>query len=407
MIASVDTAIASTSGRCCSNPGSRVLLGRHSAALPLRNAASYLRMNKIRVNATGEDAQSTLLTTTTTTTSAPLVQGALPTLKPASKMDPYRAAGQRLERLLAGAGDGEEELLNNLLMEENVDRKVFIAALAGVGISTVACIACWACGLDPVGGASLSLGSLRAAAIGGAAALPLVAIKGFLWSDKGHLMLPFLEDVQQQQIDEFQPILYQLNPAQTLLVMGSEVIPGLLILLPAATGGCRKLLEMYFELAGVESTAAITASAAHNPFAAAASVSIAALLVAGSKLVELTPSTEEYDTVKDALENADRFYSLVGQGRDSNAADAKSNASAFRAVAVTWLARRQVAARFAAVLATLEVLFLGTLWHGTGDFTAPLVAGLASAAVDFAGIKKSMMSSSSPQPPNQSGRSMS
>jgi len=396
MLASLDTtAIASTSGSCCSysvsQPYNRVPLARRFVALPYHNASKRC----IHVKAVEDESQSSLLTSTNNT-AAPLVQdtsiSASP-LKAALKMDPYRAAGQRLERLLAGAGDGEEELLNNLLMEENVDRKVFIAALAGVGISTVACVACWACGLDPVGGASLSLGSLRAAAIGGAAALPLVAIKGFLWSDKAHSMLPFLEDVQEQQINEFQPILYQLNPAQTVLVMGSEVIPGLLILLPAATGGCRKLLEMYFDLAGVETTA----TAAHNPFAAAASVSIAALLVAGSKLVDLTPSEQEYGTVKDALTNADRFYSLVGQGRDSNASDAKSNAAAFRAVAVTWLARRQVAARFAALCSTLEVLFLGTLWHGTGDFTAPLVAGMASAAVDFAGIRKSMLPS--PQSP--------
>jgi hypothetical protein len=373
-----------------------VPLAHRFVALPYHTAEK----RRIKVNSVEDESQSSLLTTTNSTASplGPDTSISSSPLKAAMKMDPYRAAGQRLERLLAGAGDGEEELLNNLLMEENVDRKVFIAALAGVGISTVACIACWACGLDPVGGASLSLGSLHAAAIGGAAALPLVAIKGFLWSDKAHSMLPFLEDVQQQQINEFQPILYQLNPAQTVLVVGSEVIPGLLILLPAATGGCRKLLEMYFDLAGVETNA----TAAHNPFAAAASVSIAALLMAGTKLVELTPSEEEYDTVKDALTNADRFYSLVGQGRDSNAADATSNAAAFRAVAVTWLARRQVAARFAALLATLEVLFLGTLWHFTGDFTAPLVAGLASAAVDFAGIRKSMM-----PPPQSQGPSTS
>jgi hypothetical protein len=366
-----------------------------------RHAAPHESRKSIKLHAVEDDSQkSSLLNSSTSgaTNTAPSESSPSPPTKAANKIDPYRAAGQRLERLLAGAGDGEEELLNNLLMEESVDRKVFIAALAGVGISTVACVACWCCGLDPVGGASLSLGTLRAAAIGGAAALPLVAVKGFLWSDKAQSILPFLEDVNQQQINEFQPILYQLNPAQTVLVMGSEVIPGLLILLPAATGGCRKLLEMYFDLAGVETTTA------HNPFAAAASVSIAALLVAGSKLVELTPSTEEYETVKDALDNADRFYSLVGQGRDTNVADAKSNAAAFRAVAVTWLARRQVAARFAALLATFEVLFLGTLWHYTGDFAAPLVAGLASAAVDFAGIKKSMGStqSSSTQGPSTS-----
>lgn len=42
-----------------------------------------------------------------------------------------------------------------------------------------------------------------------------------------------------------------LNTAQTAVLVASEVVPGLLILLPAATGGIAKLLEMYGDLAGV------------------------------------------------------------------------------------------------------------------------------------------------------------
>ena len=308
----------------------------------------------------------------------------LPSLSPRKALvDPYRAAGQRLQSLLSGLGDGEEELLNMMLMEESVDRKVTIALIAGIGISTVACFGCWICGLDPAGGASLSLNTLRAAAIGGAAAVPLVALKAALWSDAARKALPFLEEMQQRQIEEFEPILYRLTPAQTLLVMGSEVIPGLLILLPAATGGAQKLLEMYLSFAGVDSP---------GLFPAVVAISIAAFLVSAAKLVELTPSEEEYDLVKDAIDNSDRFYKIMGQGIDSGAAEAAASAAAFRAVAVTWLARRQVAARFGAVMTVVEVVFLGSLWHVTDDLAAPLVAGLAAAGVDFAWIRKSMPS---------------
>lgn len=54
------------------------------------------------------------------------------------------------------------------------------------------------------------------------------------------------------QVDAFQPVMANLNTAQMAVLLASEVVPGLLILLPAATGGIAKLLEMYGDLAGVD-----------------------------------------------------------------------------------------------------------------------------------------------------------
>lgn len=61
-------------------------------------------------------------------------------------------------------------------------------------------VVCWLCGLDPLGGASLSLATARAAAIGGAAAAPLVALKLLLWSEQARRQWDFLDDIHRVQV---------------------------------------------------------------------------------------------------------------------------------------------------------------------------------------------------------------
>lgn len=47
-------------------------------------------------------------------------------------------------------------------------------------------------------------------------------------------------------------MLSNLSPAQTLVLLFSEVIPSMFILLPACTGGIAKSLQMYSSMAGTE-----------------------------------------------------------------------------------------------------------------------------------------------------------
>lgn len=51
----------------------------------------------------------------------------------------------------------------------------------------------------------------------------------------------------------------------------------------------------------------------------------------------------------------------------------------------------QLVSQLAAVLAAIEVAYLGVMWHETGDLAAPIVAALAAAAVDFSYIRKEIM----------------
>ena len=59
---------------------------------------------------------------------------------------------------------------------------------------------CWVCGLDPLGGASLSAATARAAAVGGAAAAPLVALKALLWSEPARRQWDVLDDIHRRQV---------------------------------------------------------------------------------------------------------------------------------------------------------------------------------------------------------------
>lgn len=91
-------------------------------------------------------------------------------------------------------------MLNSMLAEEDPTRKLALCLLAASLVSAAASAVCWLCGIDPLGGASLSLHTARAAAVGGAAAVPLVAGKALLWSEGARRQLPFLEDIHKSQV---------------------------------------------------------------------------------------------------------------------------------------------------------------------------------------------------------------
>jgi hypothetical protein len=116
-------------------------------------------------------------------------------------------------------------MLNSLLEEQPATNKLALCLLAGGLISAGAAAVCWVCGLDPAGGASLSADTLRAAAVGGAAAAPLVALKALLWSEWARQQLPFLDDIHKAQVDAFKPVMANLNAAQTVLLLASGARP--------------------------------------------------------------------------------------------------------------------------------------------------------------------------------------
>jgi hypothetical protein len=290
--------------------------------------------------------------------------------------DPYKQAGKRLDILLSGIGDGEDEMLDNMLMEQSVDKKLALAVLAGTIVSAASVLGCVFLGLDPLGGATWSFSSLQAALVGLGVSVPLCIFKHALWSESAHKELPFLEDMQSTQVNEFKPILTDLSKGQSAIIMACEVIPTVLFVLPAFTGGVSNMLEMYRQsFDGVQ-------NAIPDTLPPLIALTITSIVTGVSKLIDQSPSPEEYDVIKESLENADRYYKVMAGPGENN----RDSEEAFKNVALMWLAKRQVAARFAGAISSFEVFYLGLLWLETGDLAAPLAAALAINAVDFINI---------------------
>lgn len=60
----------------------------------------------------------------------------------------------------------------------------------------------------------------------------------------------------------FKPLLDRLTPAQTAVFMCTEVVPGVLLMLPAAMGGLTKGVMFASDLAGVDTPLFVAQSAA-------------------------------------------------------------------------------------------------------------------------------------------------
>lgn len=135
-------------------------------------------------------------------------------LGPLPNTDPYFAAGQRLDRLLSGLGDGEDELLDSMLQEQSTEKKIGLAALAGGLVVGAAVLCCLFLDLDPFGGMRPGLSSVMAALTGALVSVPICVFKNALWSEDADIQLPFLKELQRTQINDFKPILSGLNPAQ-------------------------------------------------------------------------------------------------------------------------------------------------------------------------------------------------
>lgn len=80
-----------------------------------------------------------------------LVQADAPSTSGRSTIDHYQQAGQRLQNLLAGVGDGEDELVKNLLASEDADSKLQTSVVFGGAVTLGAVIVASLLGKDPWG----------------------------------------------------------------------------------------------------------------------------------------------------------------------------------------------------------------------------------------------------------------
>lgn len=297
--------------------------------------------------------------------------------------DAFKAAAIRLQNLLSGVGDGEEEFLSQMLESESPEYKLTLCLAAGAVLSAVACGVCWLAGADPLGGASLSEASVHAAAAGALAGVPLAASRVWVWSDAGKAAYPPFEELQAAKTRFFAPIICNMTPPQTALIAAVEVLPTVAWVLPAAQGGLAAAFALYGSVAADAVGGGALASAVPDGLPAACALGVTACLAGFAEASEFSVSDEEYEQINDSVTNADRYYRLMAMTANAQLQDAESAASAYKAVAVTWLARRTLAARMAAVLAAVEVVYLTAVWQQAGDLSAAAAAASVAAAVEF------------------------
>lgn len=296
--------------------------------------------------------------------------------------DPFVAAGSRLQSLLSGIGDGEEEVLESYLSEQAPEFRMSLSLLAGGVISSGALALCWLTGSDPWGGASVSFHSLVAATLGAVSCVPLLMLRAGMWTSEARRHFPVLEELQRWQAEQSSPIVRDMSPAQMAVIVCCEALPTTLMTLPAAQGGLTASFEIY---ASHIREWGLSVPEVGPPIAALA---ITALLAACARLFEHAVTQEEHEVVATAMQNADRYYRVMTNSMNGTTKDPDNAAKAFKAVASQWLQQRQQACTVLAVLTAGEVLFLGLLWRLTGDMAAPLTAATMMTAVECAFVRK-------------------
>eukprot|EP00878_Enallax_costatus_P006032 GHUV01006328.1.p1 GENE.GHUV01006328.1~~GHUV01006328.1.p1 ORF type:complete len:263 (+),score=62.53 GHUV01006328.1:198-986(+) len=217
------------------------------------------------------------------------------------KHDPYLAAAARLQSLINGVGDGEEELYYNMLLEEDPTNKLSINAVLGAVVLAGSAAICWLCDADPAGGASFSLHSLGSALLGAAAAIPLVAYKRKFWSSETKQQDATVGALQKALVDNAKPWLQGMHSSQLALHLMLDTLPVLFLMLPAAQAG-------------------LTASFAWSSAAIGRSVGLAlpqevgfglallltAFVTSAVRSTELMTDPQQVDVVSEAVANADR-----------------------------------------------------------------------------------------------------
>jgi len=325
-----------------------------------------------------------------TTPPVPSSPSALP-LGPGDLVDPYEAANTRLSNLLSGVGGGEDELYDAILTNENPWVKTGLVAASGVLVGSGSFVICGLCQLvgqeaDILGGATLTLDSLAAAAVGLVAGLPLAGLRAVLWGKEMKTKLPAVEKMLDLEQEYYQPVLEGLSDLQVAIVMTAEVLPTLLIVLPAAQSGLTFSYSVYTQLVGALVGKEGDVMAVSESLALLTTAALSAI----GQLVNGSINAEQKETIDEALKNSERYYKLTWLQPGRTKEDAEDARKAFEYVARTYVDTWQDSSRLTAIFTAGEVIYLGLLWRATGDLWAPFVCTMLPHAVDFYFVRKNL-----------------
>eukprot|EP00873_Tetraselmis_striata_P038242 jgi/Tetstr1/458506/TSEL_044912.t1 len=286
-----------------------------------------------------------------------------------------RLATQRLESLLAGTGDGEDELMNNAMREVAPVQKTAAYCVAGGVVGSLATFLCTLLELDPYGGMDLSRGTLEAAMWGFLLAPPAMATQYMKWSPSVSERFPALTSLRELKEEEEGSLYSGMTDAQLAAIT-----------LTASFSAC--VFEISLLQGGVEQLG--TGILANLQLQDVRQAAVAAALVLGTLVRGLAEAaafeaeTEEIQVISNALENCDRYYTVM----DANKDNAGEMAAAFKTVAFVWFQQKKKAQVWAFWSNAFNIAYLIFLWRLTGNLASPIVALSMATYVDVKEYKK-------------------
>eukprot|EP00879_Flechtneria_rotunda_P012463 GHRR01013015.1.p1 GENE.GHRR01013015.1~~GHRR01013015.1.p1 ORF type:complete len:263 (+),score=86.87 GHRR01013015.1:157-945(+) len=218
-----------------------------------------------------------------------------------SSSDHYVTAMYRLQSLIANVGDGEEELYNNMLLEEGPEYKLQVQCVVAALVMTASTTICWLCGKDPAGGASLSWHSLQAAALGAAAAIPLVGYKWASWSSQAHKANASIAALQRARTEARKPWLTGMGNKQLAAHLALDTMPTLFLLLPTVQAVMAASYGWTKDWLGVYTMVNVPPDVGF-----ALAVAVTALINAAAESVDLVANPDQVKVVVEAMQNAER-----------------------------------------------------------------------------------------------------
>lgn len=157
------------------------------------------------------------------------------------------------------------------------------------------------CGVPCAGGASLSIGSLQAAAVGAAAAIPLVLYKMGSWLPETQANNATLSALRKAQTENAKPWLHGMDSMQLTAHLIMDTLPPLFLMLPAAQAGLNS--SFAFTRAALGNSTGVDLPA---EFGFLLALLMTGLVTAAVRSSDFMTDPAQVRVVSDAVANADR-----------------------------------------------------------------------------------------------------
>jgi len=286
----------------------------------------------------------------------------------------------RLQKLLEDVswdyGDQVRHEISNL----PVEFKLTLSVNASTTITLLAIVISLATNEDPFGGMQINQAMLDHGALGLGFALPLVLCSFISRTPRMRQAFPVLDSMHDRQAKLLEPFVSGLNLPQLLILCSVVTLPMMMLLLPALHGG-------FVALGSALQSELLSPIGIHVPGPLRRDLATLLPAVLGSYFGawvvtrQLSVKRGEFQAIKDAMDNSDRYFRL-SESMNSKSGDtaqlSEKTSNAFKAVSVVWLLMRKKVCQLSYVLSALNICYLAIIWHETQDLSTPVAAGIVA-----------------------------